>query len=89
MCEGQKAASDNLVEAASAAGTEMDVAFEHVPSEVFLKAGRALGMGVLQGLEQRPHVGEELVCARRWGEIHVVEECKETESKNPRQPRFS
>lgn len=44
MCEGQKAASDNLVEAVRAAGTEKDVAFEHVPSEVFLRAGRALGM---------------------------------------------
>lgn len=44
MCEGQKAASDNLVEAVRAAGTEKDVAFEHVPSEVFQRAGRALGM---------------------------------------------
>lgn len=48
MCEGQKAAPDNLAEAVRAAGTEKDVAFEHVPGEVFLKAGRALGMGVLQ-----------------------------------------
>lgn len=48
MCKCQKAASDNLVEAVKAVGMEKDVAFEHVPSEVFLKAGRALGMDVLK-----------------------------------------
>lgn len=48
MCECQKAASDNLAEDVRAAGMEKDVAFEHVPSEVFLKPGRALGMGVLK-----------------------------------------
>lgn len=45
MCKCQKAASDNLVEAV---GMEKDVTFEHVPSEVFLKAGRALGMDMLK-----------------------------------------
>lgn len=48
MCKCQKAATDNFVEAVRAAGMQKDVAFEHVPSEVFLKAGRALGMGVLK-----------------------------------------
>lgn len=48
MCKCQKAASDNLVEAVKAVGMEKDVAFEHVPSEAFLKAGRALGMDVLK-----------------------------------------
>lgn len=59
MCQCQKAASDNLV---MAVGMEKDVAFEHVPDEVFLKAGRALGMG-----GKRPHVGEELVKSTWWG----------------------
>lgn len=80
MCECQKAASDNFAEDVRAAGMEKDVAFEHVPSEVFLKAGRALGMGVLKRLEQCPQVGVELVCVGRRGEIHVVEECREPET---------
>lgn len=48
MCKCQKAATDNLVEAVGAAGMEKDVPFEHVPSEVFLKAGRALRGGCVE-----------------------------------------
>jgi len=42
------ATSDNLVEALKTVGAEKDVAFEHAPSEEFLKAGRVLEMCVLK-----------------------------------------
>lgn len=49
MYECKKATSDdNLVEAVMTVGTEEDVAFDHAPSEEFLKAGWAPAMGVLK-----------------------------------------
>lgn len=46
MYKRKKATSDNLIEAVKTVGTEKDVGFEHAPSGEFLKAGRALEVGV-------------------------------------------
>lgn len=47
MYECERTAADNLVEAVKTVGTEKGMAFERAPSEDFLKAGKALDVGVL------------------------------------------